>query len=112
MNPEGNELMTQPIARTGPSGLVKRAPTPPAPAHRDWDLEAAFQQIRELAARPAPEALPESVRFSIDTAKGLADSAPRLCAMSPEVSSRFRLIATFLDTALTEADHLHRQEQS
>lgn len=88
------------LPRTGPSGLV-RPHTTPTP-HVDGDLEAAITTIRTLAARPSPAPVPESARFSIDTAKTLAEKAPDLYPMSSEVAARFRLIATFLDTALDE----------
>lgn len=73
--------MAQSTARTGPSGLVKptSSPTTPPPSLAlNGDLEAAFHQIRQIAARPAPGPFPESLRFSIETAKGLADAAPQL----------------------------------
>lgn len=97
--------MSQSTARTGPSGLVRPDPAPtPQSAPVDSDLEALLWKIRELAARPAPAPLSDSTRFSIETAKGLADHAPALYPMSTEVAARFRLISNFLTTALDETD--------
>ena len=68
-----------------------------------------IDQIRQIAARPAPAPLADSTRFAIETAKGLADHSPALYPMSSEVAARFRLISTFLTTALDEA-HQRTQE--
>ena len=95
--------MSQSTARTGPSGLVRPEPAPtPRSEPVDGDLEAALWKIRELATRPAPGPVSESVRFSIETAKELADTAPNLYPMSAEAAARVRLIATFLAAALDE----------
>ena len=95
--------MTQPTARTGPAGLVRPTTnTRPIRQPQNTELEAALDRVRTLAARPTPPPTPESARFSIETARVLAEKAPDLYAMTPEVAGRFRLIATFLDTALDE----------
>ena len=96
-------------ARTGPHGLVRPTPPTSTPAPIDGNLEAVIDQIRQIAARPAPAPLADSTRFAIETAKGLADHAPALYPMSSEVAARFRLISTFLTTALEEA-HLRTRE--
>lgn len=104
--------MSQSTARTGPSGLVRpdTTPNPVAVAHlvqkgisRAAQLEAALDQIRAAFHTDEQPVLPESAQFSIETAKVLADKAPDLYEMSPEVAGRFRLISTFLTTALDEA---------
>lgn len=93
--------MSQSTAHTGPSGLVRATPIrqPQNP-----ELDAALGRIREIANRPTPGPVPESIRFSIETAKGLADAAPELYEMSAGAAGRFHLIATFLGTALDEID--------
>lgn len=93
--------MSQSTAHTGPSGLVRATPVrqPQNP-----ELDAALGRIREIAGRPAPSPVPESIRFSIETAKGLADAAPQLYEMSAGAAGRFHLIATFLSIALDEID--------
>lgn len=101
--------MSQSTARTGPSGLVR--PTERAQAiaatvqrgiSRAAQFEAALDQLRAAFPTDEQPVLPESARFSIETAMTLAEKAPDLYPMSREVAGRFQLIATFLDTALEE----------
>lgn len=102
--------MTHSTARTGPSGLLRplterdraTAATAQRGLSRAAQFEAALDQLRAAFPTDEQPVLPESARFPIETAKVLAEKAPDLYSMSSEVAARFRLIVTFLDTALEE----------